>query len=109
MRTDEAVRSWRTSLVWSAVFRGVRLLTFGLIGWLWFLSAADFVWKTVSLAALLAVAALVGIKWYVSRARASAQAERQWRVALDDYAQKELAKRTNSRRKFHARPQTKDR
>jgi len=80
-----------------------------LIGWLWFLSAADFVWKAVSLAALLAVAALVGITWYASRARASAQAERQWRVALDDYAQKELAKRTNSRRKFHARPQTKDR
>jgi hypothetical protein len=109
MRTDEAVRSWRKSLVWSAIFRGVRLLTFGLIGWLWFLSAADFVTKAVSLAADLAVAALVSITWYVSRSLARDRAERQWRVALDEYAQKELAKMTNSRRKFHARPQTKDR
>jgi 4-amino-4-deoxy-L-arabinose transferase-like glycosyltransferase len=84
------------------------LSIFGLIGWLWFLSSAAFVWKAVSLAVLLAVAAIVSITWYVSRARASARAERQWRTALDAYAQKELAKRTNSRRKFHARPQTKD-
>jgi 4-amino-4-deoxy-L-arabinose transferase-like glycosyltransferase len=84
------------------------LLIFGFIGWFWFVWAADFAWKAVSLAALLAVAALVSITWYVSRARASARAERQWQAALDAYAQKELAKRTNSRRKFHARPQTKD-
>ena len=108
MTTNETARSQRMAFGWSSVFRAVRLLIFGLIGWLWFMSAADFVWKAVSLAALLAVAALVGITWYVTRARASARAEMRWRAALDAYAQKELAKRTNSRRKFHARPQTKD-
>jgi 4-amino-4-deoxy-L-arabinose transferase-like glycosyltransferase len=106
MTTNETARSRRTSLAWSAVSRAARLLIFGFIGWFWFVWAADFAWKAVSLAAVLAVAALVSITWYVSRARARAQAERRWRAALDAYAEKELAKRTNSRRKFHARPQT---
>jgi hypothetical protein len=83
------------------------LLIFGLIGWLWFISAADLAWKAVSLAAVLVVAALVGVTWYaVRRYRVRASTERRWRAALDAYADKELAKRTNSRRTFHGRPQT---
>jgi hypothetical protein len=78
------------------------LLIFGLIGWLWFVSADDSAWRAVSLAAILAVAALVGITWYLSRARA----ERRWLAALDAYAKQEQAKRTYSRRNFHARPQS---
>jgi hypothetical protein len=61
------------------------LLIFGLIGWLWFASAADSAWRAVSLAAVLAVAVLVGITWYLSRARA----DRRWRAALDAYAKQE--------------------
>ena len=102
MMTNEAARSGGTSLVWSAVFRAVRLLIFGLIGWLLFVSAADFAWRAVSLAAVLALAALMGITWVLSRARA----ERRWRAALDAYANQEQAKRTYSRRNFHARPQS---
>ena len=78
---------------------------FGLIGWLWFASAADSPWRTVSLAAVLALAALVGVTWYLSRART----EWRWRAALDVYAKQEQAKRTYSRRNFHARPQSQDR
>jgi hypothetical protein len=81
------------SLVWSAVFRAVRLLIFGLIGWLWFVSAADSAWTTVSLAAVLALAVLVGITWYLSRVRA----ERRWRAALDAYPKQEQAKRSDTR------------
>src|ERR1700730_6589038 len=105
MKTNETARSRRTSLVWSAVSRAVRLLIFGLIGWLCFVSAADSAWRAVSLAAVLALAALVGITWYLSRVRA----ERRWRASLDAYAKLEQAKRTNSRRNFHARPQSQDR
>ena len=102
MTTNETARSPGMSLVWPAVFRAVRLLIFGLIGLLLFVSAADSAWRAVSLALVLALAALVGITWYLSRARA----ERRWRTALDAYAEKELAKRTNSKRNFYARPQT---
>ena len=76
MKTNETARSRRMSLARSAVFRAVRLLIFGLIGWLWFVSAADSAWRAVSLAAVLALAALVGITWYLSRVRA----ERRWRA-----------------------------
>jgi membrane associated rhomboid family serine protease len=105
MKTNETARSQGTSLAWSAVSRAARLLIFGLIGWLWFSSAADSALRAASLAALLALAALAGITWHLSRARA----ERRWRAALDAYAKQEQAKRTNSRRNFHARPQTQDR
>jgi hypothetical protein len=106
MKTNEPAPSERMSLVWSAVFRAVRLLIVGFIGWLWLVSSADSAWKAVdSLAAVLALAALVGITWYLSRARA----ERRWRAALDAYAEKEQAKRTYSRRNLHARPQSQDR
>ena len=105
MMTNETARSRRMSLVWSAAFRTVRLSIFGLIGWLCFVSAVDSPWRAVSLAVVLALAALVGITWYLSRARA----ERRWRAALDAYAEREQAKRTNSRRNFHARPQSQDR
>jgi 4-amino-4-deoxy-L-arabinose transferase-like glycosyltransferase len=102
------------SLVLSAVFRAARLLFIGFIGWLWFMSAGDSAWKTVSLAAVVAVAALVGIPWYLARARVDRErqvamdvrAERRWRAALNRYAEREQAKRTNSRRNVHARPQS---
>ena len=90
MKTNETARSRGRSLVWSAVFRVVRVFIFGLIGWLLFVSATDSAWRAVSLAAVLALAALVGITWYLSRARA----ERRWRAALDVYAKQELTKRT---------------
>ena len=102
MTTNSTARYGWMSLARSAVFRVVRLLLFGLIGWLWFVSAADSALRAVSLAAVLALAALVGITWYASRARA----DRRWRAALDAYAKQELAKRTYSRRNFHARPQS---
>jgi hypothetical protein len=105
MKANVTARSRRMSLGWSAVFRDARWLIFGLIGWLWFVSAADSAWKAVSLVAVLALAALVGITWYLSRVRA----ERRWRAALDAYAEKEQAKRTYSRRNFHARPHSQDR
>jgi carbon storage regulator CsrA len=93
MTTNEAARSRGISLVWSAVFRAIRLLIFGMIGWLLFVSAIGSAWRAVSLAAVLALAALVGITWYLSRA----SAESRWRAALDAYAEKELAKRTLTR------------
>ncbi len=105
MTNNSTAWSLRTVLARSAFFRAVRLLIFGLIGWLLFVSATDSAWRAVSLAAALAVAALVGITWYLSRARA----ERRWRAALDAYAEKEQAKRTYSRRNLHARPQSQDR
>jgi len=105
MTTNETAHYGRMSPAWSAVFRAVRLLIFGLIGWLWFVSATDSAWRAVSLAAVMALAALVGITWYLSRVRAG----RRWRAALDTYAKQEQAKRTNSRRNFHARPQSQDR
>jgi membrane protein YdbS with pleckstrin-like domain len=105
MKSNVTAHSRRTSPAWSAVLRAARLLIIGLIGWLFFVSAADPAWKAVSLAAVVAVAALVGITWYLSRARA----ERRWRAALDAYAEEELAKRTYSRRNLHARPQSQDR
>jgi hypothetical protein len=93
------------SLVWSAVFRAVGLLSVGLIGWFWHVWAADSAWRAVSLAAVLALAALVGFTRYLSRVRA----EWRWRAALDVYAQKEKGKQANSRRNVHARPQSQNR
>jgi Flp pilus assembly protein TadB len=107
MNRNVTARSRRTSPARSAIRRAARLLVLGLIGWLCFVWAADSAWRTVSLAAVSAVAALVAITWYLSRARA----ERRWRAAeaaWDAYAKQELAKRTNSRRNFHARPQSQD-
>ena len=98
-------RSWRTSLAWSAVSLAGRLFIFGFVGWLWFVARDDSAWKAVSLVVVLAVAALVGITWYLSLVRA----DRRWRAALDVYAEKEQAKRTNSRRNSHASPQSQDR
>ena len=95
MTTNETARSRGMALVWSAVFRTARLLIFGLIGWLWFVSADDSPWNAVSLAAVLALAALVGITWYLSRARA----DRRWRAALDRYAQQQQAKNIHLRRR----------
>jgi hypothetical protein len=105
MYSNVTARSGRTSLAWSAVFRAVRLLVFGLIGWLLFVSATDSAWRAISLVAVLALAALAGITWYLSRARA----ERRWRAALNAYAKQEQAKRTYSRRNSHARTQSQDR
>jgi uncharacterized membrane protein YqjE len=105
MKTNETAPSARTFPAWSAVFRAVRLLAFGLIGWLCFVAATDSAWRAVSLAAVLALAALVAVTWHLSRARA----ERRWRAALDAYAEKQQAKRTYSGRNSHARPQSQDR
>jgi hypothetical protein len=105
MKINALARSGQMSLAWSAVFRAARLLIFGLIGWLLFVAAANSAWRAVSLAAVLALAALVGITWYLSRVRA----EWRWRAALDAHANREQAKRINSRRNFHARPQSQDR
>ncbi len=107
MKTTEMARSWRAPLAWSAVYRAVRLLIVGFIGWLWFVSAADdSTWKGVSFVAVLALATLVGITWYLSRARF----ERRWRAALyDAYAKQEQARATNSMRDVHAGPQSQDR
>jgi hypothetical protein len=102
MMTNASARSRGMSLGWSAVFRAAQLSIFGLIGWLWFVSVADSAWRAVSLAAVLVLAALVGITWYLSRVRA----DRRWRAAMDRYAELEQAKRTYSRRNFHARPQS---
>src|SRR5437868_5069389 len=97
MTTIQPAHSREMSLLWSAVFRVVRLLIFGLVGWLWFMSANDSAWRAVSLAAVLAIATLVGIPWYLSRARTksawraalAARAENRWRAALDRYAEQE--------------------
>jgi membrane protein YdbS with pleckstrin-like domain len=106
MKANETARSGRASLAWSAAFRAVRLLVFGFMGWLWCVSAADSAWKAISFVAVLALAAFVGITWYLSRVRF----ERRWRAALEAaYAKQEQAKRTYSRRNFHARPQSQDR
>jgi NAD(P)-dependent dehydrogenase (short-subunit alcohol dehydrogenase family) len=82
------------SLGWSDVCRAARPTTFGSFGWFWFLSADDSGWKAIPLVAVLALAALVGIMWYASRARA----DRQWRAALDRYAEQEEAKQIHARR-----------
>jgi hypothetical protein len=96
MKTIATARSRGMSLAWSAVFRAVRLLLFGLIAWFLFVSAADSAWKEVSLAAVLALAGLVGITWYLSRTLDENARERRWRAALDAYAKQEQAKWTNS-------------
>jgi hypothetical protein len=90
MRTNAAAHEWRTFLVWSAAFRAVGLSIIGFAGWLWFSSGDGSAWKAVSLVAVLALAALGGVAWYLPRART----ERQWRAALDHYAEQELAKGT---------------
>ncbi len=117
MTTNQTARSQEMSLAWSAVFRVVRLLIFGFIGWLWFMSASDSAWKSVSFVAVPVVATLIAIPWYLARVRVNRErraaldirADRRWRAALDRYAEQEQAKRTNSRRNLHARPQSQDR
>ena len=94
MRTTAIAPTRRTSLAWSAIRRASRLLIFGFIGWLWFLSSDNTARRTVSLVAVLALAALTSITWYAFRARA----DRRWWAALDRYAEQELAKGTYSRR-----------
>jgi len=93
MATKATTPTWLASPACSAVCRASRLLFFGFIGWLWFLSSDDSAWRTVSLVAVLALAALVGITWYLV-----ARAEGRWQAALDRYAEKEQAKRTHPRR-----------
>ena len=102
MEANKTARYRRMSLISAAASWVAGLLIAGLIGWLWFVSTDNSAWKTGSLAAVLALAALMGITWVLSRARA----ERRWRAALDAYAKQEQAKRTYSRRNFHARPQS---
>ena len=73
----------------SVAHRTARLLTFGLVGWLWFLSAADSEWRVLSLVVVLAMAALVGITWNLTRVHAE---KRSW-TALDDYGKQEQVQR----------------
>jgi hypothetical protein len=87
MKTNAAAPIWRTSLIWSAIFRAVGLSIVGLVAWLWLFSADGPVWGAVSLAAAHALAALAGVAWYLPRARA----ERQWRAAWDHYAEQDRA------------------
>jgi hypothetical protein len=102
MKSNVTARYRRMSLAWPVLSWAARLLVFGLIGWLWFISAGVSPWKADLLAVVLA---LVGITWYLSRVRA----KRRWRAALDAYAGQEQAKRIYSRRNFHARPQSQNR
>src|SRR5271156_6653294 len=85
MTTNKTARSRGRFRVRSAMFRAVRLLGFGLSGWLWFISSAGSAWRAVSLAAVLAVAALVGVTWYLSNVRATRAAKR-FNAALVAYA-----------------------
>ncbi len=92
---------WRT-LAWPPALVSTGLCFVGFVGWLWYFSAGDSAHGAICLVGILTLAALAGLAWYASRARAY----RRWRAALDRYAQKELTKRTNSRRLIHARPQS---
>jgi hypothetical protein len=83
MRTNAVADTWRTSLVWSAVFRAAGLSIFGLIVWLWLFAADGPAWKAVSLVAVQALAALAGVAWYLPRARA----ERRWRAVMEHYGE----------------------
>jgi hypothetical protein len=66
------------------------LSIFGVGAWLWLFSADGPPWSAVSLVAVLAVGVLAGVAWYLPRVRA----ERQWRAALDLYAEQEQARET---------------
>src|SRR5689334_12961476 len=101
MMTNTTADPRRATVARSAVARAARLLSFGLIGWVWFLSGDDSPWRAASLVAVLALAAVVGITWAVSRVLA----DRRWRAALDRYVELEQAKRTHPRRNLHARSQ----
>jgi hypothetical protein len=85
MKINEPARSGHISLASSAISRAGRLLLFGLIGWLWFLSETDSATRAVSIAAILALAALGGLMWYQFRARADSRLQ----AALDANAKRE--------------------
>ena len=95
MTTNATAHPRQASPAWPAGSRAARLLSFGLLGWLWFFAADDSAWRDVALVAALGFAALVGITWYLSHARA----ERRWRAALDRYAELQHARRTHPWRK----------
>lgn len=83
MRDNSATQPWRTSLAWSAVCRAAGWSIPGTIAWFLLFSAAGPAWRAISLVAVEALAALAGVAWYLPRTRA----ERQWRAALDRYAE----------------------
>ena len=87
------------------VGRAAALLIAASIGGLWFLLAGHSLWEFILLAAPLALIAIV----VLFRQHSHSRAERRLWAALDAYAEQERAKRTYSRRNFHARPQTQDR
>jgi hypothetical protein len=88
MKNNTAAKTWWTSLAWSATLRAGGLSIPGVIAWIWLFSADEPFWSAASLGAILALSALAGAAWYLPRARA----ERQWRAALDRYAELEQAK-----------------
>ncbi len=100
MTTNATTHPWWIPLAWSAVFSAAGLSTAGFIGGLWLAAAGEPVGRAVSVVAVLVPAALAGFTWYASRARA----ERRWRVALDRYAEQEMAKGTHPRRWSHCAP-----
>lgn len=93
MRTNLAAQPWRTSLAWSAVNRAAGWSIFGIIAWFWLFSAAGPAWRAVSLVAVEVLAALAGVAWFLPRARA----KRQWRAALDRYAERKQASKARPR------------
>ena len=88
MTTNATTHPRRMTLAWFTAVLAAALSTFGFIGGLWLSAAGESVWRAASVVAVLALAALVGVTWYVSRACA----DRRRRVALDRYAERELAK-----------------
>ncbi len=106
MMTNVTARSVQWSMARSTVSRTAELLLVGLIGWLWFVAVRDpawraVAWKAVPLVVVLPLAGRIAIRQF--------RARRRLRAAWDSYAEQELAKRTNSRRNFHARPQSQGR
>jgi hypothetical protein len=80
-------------LISSAALWAAALLITGLIGGLWFLSAAASAGPAGPLAAALALTAAVGMISRQTRARA----RRRWQTALDAYADREIARSGLSR------------
>jgi hypothetical protein len=76
------------SLAWTAVWRAAGWSILGIIAWFWLFPDDGPAWRAISLVAVEVLAALAGIAWYLPRARA----ERQWRAALDRYAEQEQAR-----------------
>jgi hypothetical protein len=94
MKTSQTARSRYRSWITSAALWAAVLLVTGLIGGLWFLSAADSAGYAVP--AVVAITAVVSFTWQRSRARA-----RRRKAALDAYAEREIARAAARSGQFH--------